>query len=296
MSARAAPLRRFALWLACSLLALGLLGLGRCGIRCGPPPSALATFNIRDFPERPEQIPAAFAVMRELDVPVIAVQEIRDVDMFQAGAREYLGSDWASVFNHEPVDGQTSQSRPRRVGLAWDGGRYRLDFYLTHDDVRVRPTQRPALEVRLTPRAEGPALRVFVVHLKAGGKLKDHQLRREQLMRLRRVVDAAMRSNDEVIVIGDFNASGPADRYALQQFADDTATVWASAKLPCTAYWRPEGRCEGSALDHAFTRAAPRTIAAKGACERAGCTPGERCPIDYARVSDHCPVALQLNE
>lgn len=275
---------------ACALL--GLLGVGLYAQRCAPRHPSLATFNIRDFPEREEQVSAAFEVMRSLDVPIIALQEIRNVAVFRAAAGEQLGPHWQSVFNHEPQadDGEP----PRLVGLTWDERRYQLDFHVTHEDVRVKAGQRPALEVRLIPRGRGPALRVFVVHLKAGGNEGDQRLRRKQLERLWQVVGDARRSYDEVIVLGDFNATSEADRRALAIFADETMLHWASESLACTAYWRPGGRCQGSALDHVFTSIEPRAIAAKGACERVGCEPDDVCPIEHEQISDHCPVAVEL--
>ncbi|NJK32341.1 MAG: hypothetical protein HC927_07990, partial [Deltaproteobacteria bacterium] len=126
---------------------------------------------------------------------------------------------------------------------------------------------------------------------------REHQ-HNEQLERLRLVVGDARRSDDEVIVLGDFNMTRYEDRAAMREFADETMLVWASESLRCTAYWRPKGRdkgtCDGSALDHVFTTEQPRSIAAKGPCESVGCAPGDRCPIYYEQVSDHCPVRFEL--
>ena len=80
-------------------------------------------------------------------------------------------------------------------------------------------------------------------------------------------------------------------------FAARTGLDWSSRELACTAYWRPERdgkrRCEGSALDHLFASRPPKTMEAKGPCESVGCEPGDRCPLFYDEVSDHCPILGQ---
>ncbi len=258
------------------LLVLGLLARACAGdVR-------VATFNIESFPRDDRQVRGAFAAIGDLDAPVIAVQEITDPPVFERAAREHLGDEWRFVHD--------GGEQLHHVGVLYDGSRFELAYARTHDETRLEEHGKPTLEVRL--RGSGRALRLFVVHLKAGGDFA--HVRREQLRRLAPIVERAVESWDEVIVLGDFNSTGEEDRQTLARFAAATRLMWASEGLPCTSYWNRSDGCRGSALDHVLTRAEPRHIAARGPCEEIGCSPGDRCPAFHREVSDHCPVSADL--
>jgi endonuclease/exonuclease/phosphatase family metal-dependent hydrolase len=279
------------LWLRRRMMvpALGLaLVLGIATTHACPGPSAhvrVATFNIRSFPEHPRQIEGAFAIIAELGVPIIAVQEIMDPQVFTDAALRMLGSNWRTEFGPWGDGGAH-----RRPGVLYDANRYELDHVRLHPRARVDGSGRSMLEVRLIPHDDGPTLRMFVVHLKAGGTDRDHEIRREQLQAITPILRRAAKGDDEVVILGDFNATGEADRDALRTFARTTELHWASETLACTSYWTPNGKCTGSALDHVFTSRPASETLARGPCESVGCEPGDRCPIFYDEVSDHCPV------
>jgi endonuclease/exonuclease/phosphatase family metal-dependent hydrolase len=265
------------------------LVLGVAVTRTCPGPSTpvrVATFNIRSFPEHDRQIEGAFAMIAELDVPIIAVQEITDPRVFTDTAARTLGPNWRTEFGPWRDHGD----RPLLPGVLYDAKRYQLDYTRLHPQTRIAGSGRPMLEVRLFPRDDGPTLRMFVVHLKAGGKDHDHQMRRAQLEAITPILRRAAESNDEVVILGDFNATREADRDALRTFAHATTLDWASEQLACTSYHTPDGKCTGSALDHVFTSREASETTARGPCESVGCEPGDRCPIFHDEVSDHCPV------
>ena len=131
-----------------------------------------------------------------------------------------------------------------------------------------------------------------MVHLKSGG---DHaHVRRAQLRQLAGIVSDAHDSWDEVLVLGDFNATGDEDRQNLERFARDVRMTWASEPLLCTAYWNRRDGCRGSRLDHVMSRRAPEDVTARGPCESIGCEPGDHCPTFHREVSDHCPVTVDF--
>src|SRR5690606_22890712 len=105
----------------------------------------------------------------------------------------------------------------------------------THRETQLGGQGKPALEVRLRRAGSGAALRVFVVHLKAGGD--SAHVRREQLRQLTPILRAAADSWDDVMLVGDFNATGHEDRATLRELALRTHLVWASEDLECTSYW-----------------------------------------------------------
>ena len=267
--------------------ALVLLGLVLCGCllaaRCAAPGLRVATFNIENYPRDARQVAGAFALLDTLDAPVVAVQEITDPRAFEQAARAHLGDSFRFVHH--------AGGPLQRVGVLYDADRFALAYARTHDATRIEGLGKPTLEVRLR-RGRGPALRVFVVHLKAGGAFAG--VRREQLRQLAPIVRAATESWDEVIVLGDFNATGAEDRETLAAFAQSTRLHWASAGLACTSYWDRSDGCRGAALDHVLTRERPRAIEARGPCEEIGCSPGDRCPTFHREVSDHCPVTVDL--
>jgi endonuclease/exonuclease/phosphatase family metal-dependent hydrolase len=263
------------------------LALMFAATRACPGPSAqvrVATFNIRSFPERPEQVEAAFAMIAGLDVPIVAVQEIMDPQVFTDAATHLLGPNWRAEF------GPWGDQDKRRLlpGVLYDNHRYQLDYARLHRQTRIDGVGRPMLEVRLLARDDGSALRVFVVHLQSGGD--NAERRRAQLDAATPILRRAAAGNDEVVVLGDFNSTGDADRELLRRFAQTVALHWASEQLACTSYWKPDGKCQGSALDHVFTSRPATETTARGPCESVGCVPGDRCPIFYDEVSDHCPV------
>lgn len=281
--ARLAWLRRRELVVVATIgLVLGaILGLARRE----PKPLRIVTYNIENFPKSELQVEHAFRTIGGLDAPIVGVQEILDRRAFERAARTELGRNWKVLVSEGS----------RAVGLLYDSDRVRVRSSREH-----AIGKRKVLEVRLQQN-RGRDLRVFVVHLKSGGA--EHvETRRQQLEALTRIVRPAVaKSKDEVVVLGDFNATQDQDRRNLQRFAERTGLRWTSEPLQCTAYWsrrRDEGRelgdCPGVALDHVFTRSQAKSIAAKGLCEDLGCDGGLLCPVTRFLVSDHCPVLTEL--
>lgn len=283
LSMRVAAVKRQELaWTVGVLLVLLLIG---CLVfRAQPSSVRVATFNIENFPRDGRQVAGAFEAIEATEAPVVAVQEITEPDTFAREARARLGDEWRFVHD----DGGNLQ----RLGVLYDGARFELAYARTHDDPQIEGRGKPLFEVRLRRVSGGRALRVFVVHLKAGGDFA--HVRREQLRLLSPRIARAVDSWDEVVLLGDFNATGDADRRELARFAERVGLEWASEPLECTSYWDRTDGCRGSALDHAFTRDDPRDISARGPCESIGCQPGQRCPLFHREVSDHCPVTLDL--
>lgn len=264
-----------------AVVLLAMLALSCLLFQTGRREVTVATFNIENFPRDQVQIDGAFAAIEELGAPIVAVQEIVEPRVFADAAREHLGGQWRFVTNSGGPD--------QRLGVLYDSERYTLAYRRTHGETQIDGHGKPALEVRLRRRGGGRAIRLFVLHLKAGGDYA--HVRREQLRRLAPVLRDAVESWDEVFVLGDFNATGDEDRRTIARLATEVGLFWASQDLECTAYWNRRDGCRGSALDHILSREEPREIAARGPCETIGCHPGDRCPVFHREVSDHCPVS-----
>jgi len=249
---------------------------------------AFGTFNIENFPKHRRQAAGAFDAIASLDARFVAVQEIVDPRTFAREASRRLGPEWRFVSSDTSLHGE----RPtQHVGLLFDSEHVRVEYARTRTETQYGDGRgKPCLEVRL--RTAARTLRVFVVHLKSGGA--HFERRRGQLLRLEPVLAEALAGGDDVVVLGDFNATGDEDRALLRAMSARLGLDWASEGLECTAYWRRRDGCLGSQLDHVLARPAHTTIRARGACETAGCAPGDRCPVFRDEVSDHCPLSASF--
>lgn len=245
-----------------------------------PPPLRIATFNIEDFPKSARQIDGAFAEIARLDAPIVAVQEITDPAIFVRAATERLGAPWRFAFA-DPANA------PHHLGVLFDSRRVRHVATRIHDETRLdEGRHKPVLDVEFA--AGRGRLRVLVVHFKAGGE--NQPIRHRQYAALARVVAEVRRSGARVIVLGDFNATGDADRADLERFARATGVTWVTEGLPCSAFWDRDDGCPRSRLDHVLATETARDVAAAGACADDGCAWQDRCPLYADEVSDHCPV------
>ncbi|MBV8762593.1 MAG: endonuclease/exonuclease/phosphatase family protein, partial [Deltaproteobacteria bacterium] len=159
-----------------------------------------------------------------------------------------------------------------------------------HLDTTLGVQHKPTLEVDLAPVGGGDVVRVLVVHFKAGSD--GYDVRLLQHAALARILDRLPRGS-HTIVMGDFNATEPGDRTALQNLATGRL-AWATAPLECSAFWRREDSCPRSRLDHVLTWLYPTHVEVLGACKRDGCDTQDRCPLYATAVSDHCPVVITL--
>lgn len=249
----------------------------------------VATFNIENFPRDARQVPAAFEAIAGLDAELIAVQEITDPKRFKREARARLGDTWRFASS---ADHMRRSALRQHVGVLYNREAYTLRSSRLHTELQLYRGARPALEVVLKPvRAPDRTLRVFVVHLKAGGD--GAELRARQLDALAPVLQRiAADTDDDVLVLGDFNATSARDRDRIAALADGASLTWATAGLECSAYWDREASCVGSALDHMLVRGPHRKARAQGPCASEGCGERDRCPAFAYEVSDHCPVTL----
>lgn len=255
----------------------------------GAPGTALrlATFNIENYPASERQEAGALAAIRDTGASIVAVQEIMDPPRFRRALRHALGGSWSTAF-------VTLEDRSlHAVGIAFDRRRVRLAWARTNRATLTYPGARPTLEARLYPRdrGRGRAMRVFVIHLKAGGD--GNATRTRQLEALGPALAAARADNDDVYVLGDFNATGPDDRALIERISRGAGLSWASRDLPCTAYWDRDDGCLGAALDHVLAPRPPRDIFAADPCRRNGCALRDQCPTFVHDVSDHCPVVVE---
>lgn len=247
-------------------------------------PIRIATFNIENFPKHAAQAVAAFDELARLDASVVGLQEIVDPALFDREARRRLGPAWRT----ELV--RTSDRAPsHHLGVLFDSRAWTHVATTIHDDTRLDGGHKPAIEVALRDR-RGEVLRVLVVHLKAGAD--GRAIRARQYEALARIVE---RVQGRKIVLGDFNATDDrADRGDLAKLAGATRLAWATEGLACSAFWDRDDGCFRSRLDHVLAWRAASAVELGGACATHGCDREDSCPRYVERVSDHCPVVVEL--
>src|SRR5688572_27366138 len=104
----------------------------------------IATFNIENYPKSPAQPPGAFAMIAELDLDIVAVQEITDPVHFASSARERLGKSWRFLHPRRGPE--------QRIGILYDRDRFDLLSVRELRETIVYSGAKPALEARLRPR------------------------------------------------------------------------------------------------------------------------------------------------
>ncbi|MFO0555573.1 MAG: endonuclease/exonuclease/phosphatase family protein [Polyangiaceae bacterium] len=277
ISRRRRGVRRALGWFAALLLFLVLWLAGRA---CGPRSVRVGTFNIENYPKSTTQRDAALAVIEETGVSAMAVEEIRDPELFAEVAKQRLGESWRFVYANHPA---------QRVGVLFDSSALRLLSTATHADTELYEGAKPVFEARLAVGDARP-LRILVVHLRAGANGRETRAR--QIEALARLVGAA--GDDSVVLLGDFNATERADLEDLEALAAGAHLTLATSGISCTSYWNRSDGCVGVTLDHILTTA-PGTRATVGAaCATEGCASSPSCPAYRDAVSDHCPVWVEV--
>jgi len=261
----------------------------------------VVTWNLRNFPGEKQDLERVRQRLRELDADVIAVQEIHNAEALIA-----LMPGWELRLSEGGGRGH------QRLGVLFDPGRVEIvGEPVEHRELALGGRVRPALSVYMRARGGGPDFHVVVVHLKA--RASGYEMRREQWPALAAVVEGLRRRDPDVIVVGDFNATGP-EGQAAEVEIDALAAVLGPVGLRqvaseggCSAYWdgpRRDAWQEPSLLDLMWVGGLDGAIdgesraIALGHCARHHCAAfrsTEAYPdLDFTAVSDHCPVALDL--
>lgn len=261
----------------------------------------VATWNLRNFPDEGQDLPRLRARLQELAADVIAVQEVHD----PAALRAMLPG-WE--LHVSEAGGRGGQ----RLGFLYDPGVFELvGAPAEHPALAMGGGVRPGFSGYLRARGGGPDFHLLVVHLKA--RPEGQGLRRSQWAVLARLVEELRRADPDLLVVGDFNATGapgggPAEELAaLDGSLAGVGLSRVGGEGGCSAYWdgaRRDAWHEPSLLDLVWIagleegrseglRTRSLLHCARHHCEAFRSTEAhpER---DYADLSDHCPVIVDL--
>lgn len=154
-------------------------------------------------------------------------------------------------------------------------------------------------------RPHGVDFHLVTVHLKSGPTVDALDLRHRALNRIDQVTPPLLAQDGDIVILGDFNTMGAGDRRSQRYELKSLRRLVAKERpgfddLPivprCTQYFR--GR--GGWLDHVLVSRTMREVSSRtahvsGYCEQFQCRPIEGpYPLAYRRLSDHCPVWIDL--
>lgn len=283
----------------------------------------LAAWNVRWFPEgapgvrgkkrRGTDLVWLSCALALLDADVIVLSEIKAHPRGRAALNEVLTrlSELTGGNFNVRLD-ECNPAPAQHVAIVWNAARARAHGFEVYGELNPRGAPcRDQLRPGLGGYFRFPGgldLEVVGVHLKSGADPRAFALRKkswEALTSVRARAGAA-RKDDDVVVLGDFNAMGcrscsPAlDAAAERRELARTASgfVLPPAEPACSHYY--EGR--GSLLDFAITTSTMREaenarLSVEGLCRELGCSAvGEALPDAYHHLSDHCPIVLDVTD
>jgi len=288
-------------------------------------PVRIGSWNIRWFPrggvsereKKPTDLDWLACAIASLEVDVLAIQEILQdpagrtaLLAVQSKLDELTGGKWQSDTDDCPGGGR------QHVGLLYDSSRVKVSDL--HELPALNPqgescssNLRPGFGARVQLPG-GRDLQIVSVHLDSGETMHDHDNRVRSAAALPTVTAAAKR-NQGTIVLGDFNTMGCKDCTpqvpALGELAELDAAA-AAAGLQrlaprdgearvCTHYlggkpsWLDQILVSKASVD--LTTTAHMELA--GACAAMACRgvkKGLGRPLAFEKLSDHCPVVVEL--
>jgi endonuclease/exonuclease/phosphatase family metal-dependent hydrolase len=252
-----------------------------------------------------------------LDVDVLAVQEIKRYPAARARMGELLTrldrlthGRWRARFDDCPDEAA------QHVGLLYNSARVNAaDFHtfaaLNPYGEACKDLIRPGLGGYFRFKG-GLDLHVIAVHLKSGDGQRSIDLRRRSIAGIAAAYREAQgeEADRDVLLAGDFNTMGCPHCSPPVAAPDETKELGraAAALSPAFTEVGTDGGCSeyyrghGGLLDHFLATRSLREIPSgthavvAGYCAAASCSrlPAKSMPAAYARLSDHCPVLLDL--
>ena len=287
----------------------------------------VATWNLRWFPvgsapdhpqesAEPTDLDWLICAIRWMQVDILAIQEsLATPEATQAWKTltnqlsKQTGDNWR--WHRQPC------GRPddHHLGLLWNNSRVALSKFdsLWHFNSKATSARNPCTS-GLRPghyafvqsrQNEGADFHLIAVHLKSGPTVFAVGQRQKAFNRIDKAVAPLLKQDRDVVILGDFNTMGAGDRQSqlselkyLRRFVRKEKPGFSDLPVhpQCSQYFR--GR--GGQLDHVLVAKDMKEIAVEsvqvtGYCALAGCQRirGDY-PLAYRRLSDHCPVVLEI--
>jgi endonuclease/exonuclease/phosphatase family metal-dependent hydrolase len=296
---------------------------GRKLTRTGSGLARIGTWNVRYFPDGTASGEDA-ALLQDLEwlacsialleVDVLAVQEFKDTPRARALATQLLDSlNRRTGRSYELELARCESDAAPRPGIIYDRGRSLLTSFETAagagSDARCSSSEAPGF-VAYVRLAGGPDFHLVVIHAPAGDERTGHGQRGAGWLALNELTRRLARSNgdSDVIVAGDLNTSGCKDCAP----PIDSPTETRSLAERIASFHTPlrlvpaNGTCsfvlhnQPMLLDHFLVAkdmvevAASATASVSGYCGAAQCKDVLPPANAEKRLSDHCPILLEL--
>jgi len=242
-------------------------------------------------------IKSLFALLKNLDIELLGVQEIVDPKLFADSAKAYLGDQYKFIYS--PSGGS------QKVGFLYDSSVLKLvgnaQTYMSvalSDDSRLRPAFRAYFKAI----PSGFDFHAIVTHLKASPRGWD--LREKQWGEIENIIrDLPKKTKDgDIVLLGDFNN---VSNLGIDEFNDiinstNFLDITADARESYSNYWQPDykkTRIQASLIDHIFISEDAKIEFIENSKKLGGMCDqgkyeyvGDSIPDYYEKISDHCPV------
>ena len=287
----------------------------------------VGTWNLRWFPvgSAPEQYQASseptdldwlMCAIRWMQVDVLAIQESLATPAAKQAWKTLTnqlsaqtGDTWR--FHQQPC----GRPEDHHIGLLWNDSRVALSKFDSLWQLNAKASSaknpctsglRPGHYAYVQSRQkDGADFHLITVHLKSGPTVFAVEQRQKAFNRIDKAVAPLLKHDQDVVILGDFNTMGAGDRQSqlselkyLRRFVAKEKPGFTDlpAQPQCSQYFR--GR--GGQLDHilianGMKEVTVESVQVTGYCAIANCQRirGDY-PLAYRRLSDHCPVILEI--
>ncbi len=296
-------------------------------VQTSSPILRVGTWNLRWFPtgSAPDEHQAShqatdldwlICVIRWMQIDILAIQEsLATPEATQAWKTltkelsAQAGETWR--WHRQPC------GRPdnHHVGLLWNDSHVMLSKFASLWEFNAKAQSasqpctsglRPGQYAYVQSRQQnGADFHLISVHLKSGPTVFALESRQKTLNRIDRAVAPLLKKDKDVVILGDFNTMGAGDRHSqkseqkyLRRFVRKEKPGFTDlpAHPQCSHYFR--GR--SAQLDHVLVANEMKEITVKsikvsGYCALSNCNRIKgNYPLAYRRLSDHCPVVLEI--
>lgn len=286
----------------------------------------IGSWNIRWFPDggpgtdkQPTDVAWLACGITWLGVDLLAVQEFKRGGSDPAVKRlltqlgRDTGGNWQLLLDDCPGDNR------QHVGVLYNADRFTLTRPASEPEVNPKGNKaaqrsasgqscvgrlRPGLGASVKHQS-GLDFEILVLHLKSGTEQDDYLLRRRSLSGLDALLKRRTRAaaEQDVVVLGDWNSMGCARCASRTNAAQEQATLASELNgsgltllsAACTEYYQGKpGALDHAAISRSMSEAAGAELQVAGFCAESKCTKLREPPAAQQRLSDHCPVLLDL--
>ena len=287
----------------------------------------VATWNLRWFPvgvgpdqyegsAEPTDIEWLVCAIRWMQIDLVAVQEslaTPKADQAWETITKELSNQTGETWRwHRQACGRPDD---HHIGLLWNDSRVALSQFDSLWEFNAKAENgsnpctyglRPGQYARVQSRTtNGVDFHVIAVHLKSGPTVFALEERQKVFNRIDKAVAPLLKQDQDVVILGDFNTMGAGDRQSqlselkyLRRFVAKEQPGFTDLEVhpQCSQYFRGQG----GQLDHVLVTQDMKevdvdSVHVTGYCALAGCQRirGDY-PLAYRRLSDHCPVVVEI--